>query len=95
MSENYVIEIQPPGAGRTVQAGIVVRDGRGYAFFDAAADFNALEAQRFKTPKAAEQAARRRVADLRLHGAPPAAGFADRKANADAYCPDTAGANFD
>jgi len=81
MSENYVIEIQPLAPGRTVQAGIVVRDGRSYQFFAAAADFYALEAQRFKTPKAAEQAARRCIVDLRSNGFPPAVGSAGRKAN--------------
>jgi hypothetical protein len=55
--DNYVIEIRPKPAGRTVQAGIVVRDGSGFRFFASADPFYALEQQVFKNPKAAEDAA--------------------------------------
>jgi hypothetical protein len=57
MSDNYVIEIRPTWTGRTVQAGIVVRDGREFRFFAAADAFYPLERQTFKNPKAAEDAA--------------------------------------
>jgi len=56
-SDSYVIEIRPRPAGRTVQAGIVVRDGSQFKFFAAADEFNALEGRAFANPKAAEQAA--------------------------------------
>jgi hypothetical protein len=62
MSDNYIIEIRPKTAGRTVQAGIVVRDGRVFRFFAAADAFYALERQLFKNPKDAEEAALRTVA---------------------------------
>ena len=61
MSDNYIIEIRPKPAGRTVQAGIVVRDGSAFRFFAAADAFHALERRLFKNPKAAEQAALRSV----------------------------------
>jgi len=61
MSDNYVIEIRPKPAGRTVQAGIVVRDGNAFRFFAAADAFYSLERRLFKTPKAAEEAALRSV----------------------------------
>ena len=64
MSDNYVIEIRPQARGITVQAGIVVRDDRGFRFFAATRAFNALEGRLFKNPKAAEQAALRRIAEL-------------------------------
>ena len=63
LSDNYVIEIRSQPTGRTVQAGIVVRDGRGFRFFAALDDFYALEQRVFKNPKAAEEAARRHDAD--------------------------------
>jgi len=62
MSDNYIIEIQPKSAGRTVQAGIVVRDGGAFRFFAAADVFYALERRLFKNPKAAEEAALRSIA---------------------------------
>lgn len=62
-SDNYVIEIRSQPTGRTVQAGIVVRDGRGFRFFAALDDFYALEQRVFKNPGAAEHAARRHDAD--------------------------------
>ena len=62
MSDNYIIEIRPRPAGRTVQAGIVVRDGNGFRFFAAADAFYALERRLFKNPKAAEKAALRSAA---------------------------------
>jgi len=61
MSDNYVIEIRPQAAGVTVQAGIVVRDGRGFRFFAATHAFNPLEGCLFKSPRAAERAALRHV----------------------------------
>ena len=66
MLDNYIIEIRSPTAGRTLQAGIVVRDGNRFRFFAAADAFYALEAQCFTTPKAAEDAARRCFAQLGL-----------------------------
>ena len=66
MSENYIIEIRPKSVGITVQAGLVVRDGRGFRFFAATDAFNSLEGRLFKSPKAAERAARCRVADVAL-----------------------------
>ena len=57
MFDNYVIEIRPKRAGRTVQAGIVVRDGNAFRFFAAADAFYPLERRLFKNPKAAEEAA--------------------------------------
>jgi hypothetical protein len=62
LSDNYIIEIKPKSVGRTVQAGIVVRDGSGFRFFAATHAFNALEGQFFDSPKAAEHAALRRIA---------------------------------
>ena len=66
MSENYIIEIRPKNVGITVQAGVVVRDGGGFRFFAATDAFNSLEGKLFKSPKAAERAARCRVADAVL-----------------------------
>jgi hypothetical protein len=62
VSDNYIIEIRPKLASRTVQAGIVVRYGRVFRFFAAVDAFCALERQLFKNPKAAEEAALRTVA---------------------------------
>jgi hypothetical protein len=62
MSDNYVIEIRPKPAGRTVQAGIVVRDGHGFRFFAADDAFFSLERRLFKNPKAAEEAVLRSFA---------------------------------
>jgi hypothetical protein len=64
MFDNYIIEIKSPFAGRTVQAGIVVRDGNRFRFFTAADAFYALEAHCFRSLKAAEDAARRCLAEL-------------------------------
>jgi hypothetical protein len=64
MFDNYIIEVRPPSAGVTLQAGIVVRDGRSFRFFAASRVFDPLESQRFDSPKTAEQAALRRIADL-------------------------------
>ena len=66
MSDNYIIEIRPKSIGVTVQAGIVVRDGHAFRFFAATHIFDALEGQLFKSPKAAEHAALRRVTDAAL-----------------------------
>jgi len=66
MSENYIIEIRPKSVGITVQAGLVVRDGRGFRFFAATDAFNSLEGKLFKSPKAAERAAHCHVADMAL-----------------------------
>jgi len=62
MSDNYIIEIRPKPAGRTVQAGIVVRDGQAFRFFAAADAFYVLERRLFENPKAAEEAALRTAA---------------------------------
>jgi hypothetical protein len=64
MSDNYIIEVRPQSRGITVQAGIVVRDGRGFRFFAATHAFNSLEGQFFKSPREAERAAMRRVTDV-------------------------------
>jgi hypothetical protein len=66
VSDNYIIEIRPKSVGITVQAGVVVRDGRGFRFFAATDAFNSLEGQLFKNPKAAERAALCRVADIAI-----------------------------
>lgn len=73
MSDNYIIEIRPASVGITVQAGVVVRDGRGFRFFAATAAFNSLDGLLFATPKAAEKAARQQVAHRQLsrNGASP------------------------
>ena len=63
MTENYIIEIRPKSVGVTVQAGIVVRDGRRFRFCAATRAFNSLEGRLFKTPKAAESAALRLIVD--------------------------------
>jgi hypothetical protein len=64
MPDNYIIEIRPKSTGRTVQAGIVVRDGDRFRFFAAIEALYSLESQLFKNPKAAEDAALRHVATL-------------------------------
>ena len=61
MFDSYIIEIRPRSVGVTVQAGIVVRDGRRFRFFAATYAFNGLEGQLFETPKAAEMAVLRHV----------------------------------
>jgi hypothetical protein len=68
MFDNYVIEIRPKAAGITVQAGIVVRDGRGFRFFAATHAFNPLEGQLFKNPREAEKAALRQVTGASAQG---------------------------
>lgn len=64
MFDNYVIEVRPPAAGVTLQAGIIVRDGRNFRFFAASDIFAPLEGQRFDGPKTAEQAALRHLTNL-------------------------------
>jgi hypothetical protein len=64
MFDNYIIEVRPPTAGVTLQAGIVVRDGRNFRFFAASHIFEPMEAQRFDSPRTAEQAALRRLTNL-------------------------------
>lgn len=64
MSDNYVIEVRPQAVGVTVQAGIVVRDGRQFRFFAATHAFNALEGHLFKSPRHAEKAALRHVTEV-------------------------------
>jgi hypothetical protein len=63
MFDNYIIEIRPASEGVTVQAGLVVRDGRGFRFFAATPAFDRLEGQLFDNPKAAQRAALRQVTD--------------------------------
>jgi hypothetical protein len=64
MFDNYIIEVRPPSAGVTFQAGIVVRDGASFTFFAASHVFDALEGRRFDSPKTAEQAALQRITAL-------------------------------
>ena len=64
MFDSYIIEIRPRSVGVTVQAGIVVRDGRRFRFFAATHAFNGLEGQLFETPKAAEMAVLRHVVKM-------------------------------
>jgi hypothetical protein len=61
MSDNYIIEIEPKAKVITVQAGIVVRDGREFRFFAADHAFYSLEGHLFRTPRDAEKAALRQV----------------------------------
>ena len=61
MFDNYIIEIRPGTEGRTVQAGLVVRDGRRFRFFAASPAFDRLEGQLFDNPSAAHKAALRQV----------------------------------
>ena len=63
MSDNYIIEIHPTSVGITVQAGIVVRDGRRFRFYAATDAFGSLEGRLFKSLKAAESAALRHNVD--------------------------------
>lgn len=72
MFDNYVIEVRP-SAGFTVQAGIVVREEGGFRFFAATHAFNTLEGRLFKSPKAAEQAARDRIVAMTARRYQPAA----------------------
>jgi hypothetical protein len=64
MSDSYIIELRPAAAGVTLQAGIVVREGRGFRFFAASPAFDALEGRCFGSPKKAEEAALRRIAEM-------------------------------
>jgi hypothetical protein len=64
MSDNYIIEVRPSSSGVTFPAGIVVRDGRSFKFFAASQVFSPLEGQRFDSPRTAEQAALRRIAEM-------------------------------
>lgn len=63
MFDNYIIEIQPAAMGVTVQAGLVVRDGRGFRFFAATPTFDRLEGQLFDNPRAAQRAALRHMTE--------------------------------
>lgn len=63
MFDNYIVEIRPKSLGITVQAGIVVRDGQRFRFFAATHAFHSLEGRLFKTPRAAESAALRHIAE--------------------------------
>jgi hypothetical protein len=51
MTNGYVIEIAD------LDAGLVVRDGKSFAFLATTARFRPLDGQRFATPAAAERAA--------------------------------------
>jgi hypothetical protein len=64
MLDNYIIEVRPPSSGVTFPAGIVVRDGRSFKFFAASQVFNAPEGRRIDSPRTAEQAALRCVAEM-------------------------------
>lgn len=65
MSDNYIIEIRPEPSGRTVQAGIVVRDDGGFRFFAASETFFGLEQRVFKNPQGAAAAALRHIESSR------------------------------
>jgi len=58
MSRAFVIE------ARSIDAGIVVQDGRFYRFFAARNEFNGLEARHFRSPVEAQRAVEARLADL-------------------------------
>jgi hypothetical protein len=68
MSNSYIIEIHAKALGITVEAGIVVRDGRYFRFYAATHAFNSLEGQLFKSPKAAEAAALRHIVERSMRG---------------------------
>ena len=68
MSNNYIIEIHAKALGITVEAGIVVRDGRRFRSYAATHAFNSLEGQLFKSPKAAEAAALRHIVERSMRG---------------------------
>ena len=57
MSRAYVIE------ARSIDAGIVVQDGRYYRFFAASHEFNGLEARDFRSPVEAQRAVSALIAD--------------------------------
>ena len=61
MFDNYIIEVRPGAEGVTVQAGLVVRDGRWFRFFAATPAFYRLEGRLFDNPRAAQRAALQRV----------------------------------
>ena len=61
MQQNYVIEVRPLARGKTVSAGIIVRDGQQFRFFSATHAFDRLEGQLFRNPKEAEKAALRHL----------------------------------
>jgi hypothetical protein len=63
MFDNYIIEIRPSAEGVTVQAGLVVRDGRCFRFFSATPAFDRLECQLFDNPRAAHGAALRQLTE--------------------------------
>jgi hypothetical protein len=64
MFDNYIIEIRPGAEGTTVQAGLVVREGRWFRFFAAMPPFDRLEGQLFDSPRAAQRAALRQVMEM-------------------------------
>jgi len=63
MQQNYVIEVRPLARGKTLSAGIIVRDGQQFRFFSATHAFDQLEGQLFKNPKEAENAALRHLSE--------------------------------
>jgi hypothetical protein len=63
MFDNYIIEIRHDDEGGTVQAGLVVRDGRCFRFFAATPAFDRLEGQLFDNPRAAQKAALRQMTE--------------------------------
>jgi hypothetical protein len=67
VSDNYIIEIRPESSGRTVQAGIVIRDAGGFRFFAASEAFFSLEQRIFKNPQAAAATALRQIESLPAH----------------------------
>jgi hypothetical protein len=66
MPLNYIIEVRSRPFGKTVPAGIVIRDGNQFRFFAATHAFDRLEGQLFKNPKEAEKAALRQVSNTSM-----------------------------
>jgi hypothetical protein len=58
MSRAFIIE------ARSIDAGIVVQDGRFYRFFAARYEFNGLEERDFRSPVEAQRAVEARLTDL-------------------------------
>ena len=63
-ADQFTVWSTDSSGNETLQAGIIVRDGRNFRFFAASDIFHPLEGQRFGSPKTAEQAALRRLVNL-------------------------------
>jgi len=68
MNQNYIIEVRPQTWGKTIPAGIVVRDGHKYRFYSATHKFDSLDGQLFKGPREAEMAALRHISEAKSNG---------------------------